>query len=235
VSHDPSDSSPQEAVSVAGRVLAANGHDDYVWGHVSLRDGRNRGVWMKASGLGFEEVDADAVILVGWDGDVIVGAGRRHIEWPIHCAVMRARSDVNSVVHTHPPHSIALGASGQPLRPVSHAGSMFAPPDVPRFDRTSNLIVTPALGADVAQMLGSAPALLLVNHGIVAVGATIADAVVRAVLLEQACHHQLLATALGGVTHWTADDEALEKREVVWHESQRQAMWDYLVRRLRST
>ena len=46
---------------------------------------------MKASGLGFEEVGPDQVLLVSWDGEVLEGTGRRHVEFPIHTEVMRAR------------------------------------------------------------------------------------------------------------------------------------------------
>jgi ribulose-5-phosphate 4-epimerase/fuculose-1-phosphate aldolase len=82
------------------------------------------------------------VILVSFEGEVLAGDHPRHIEWPIHSELMRARSDIGSVVHSHPPYSIALSASGQPLLPVSHAGTMFVPPDVPRYTKTAELIVT---------------------------------------------------------------------------------------------
>ena len=46
---------------------------DFVWGHVSARDPDGRGVWMKASTLGFDEIGPEQVILVSWDGDVLEG------------------------------------------------------------------------------------------------------------------------------------------------------------------
>jgi ribulose-5-phosphate 4-epimerase/fuculose-1-phosphate aldolase len=61
------------------------------------------------------------VILVSFEGEVLAGDHPRHIEWPIHTEVMRTRADVAGVVHSHPPHAVALGASGQPLRAISHA------------------------------------------------------------------------------------------------------------------
>ena len=124
---------------MAAASSAPNGHDDFIWGHVSARDPGGRGVWMKASTFGFEEITAEHVILVGFDGEVLIGEHPRHVEWPIHTEVMRARPDVGSVVHSHPPHSIAIAASGQPLQAVSHAGTMFVPPDVPRFAKTAEL------------------------------------------------------------------------------------------------
>ncbi|HEV3390494.1 MAG TPA: class II aldolase/adducin family protein [Solirubrobacteraceae bacterium] len=221
----------RELVALGCRILGANGHDDFVWGHVSARDPDGRGVWMKAATFGFEEITAERVILVGFDGEVLAGDCQRHVEWPIHTEVMRTRPDAGAIVHSHPPHSIALGASGQPLRPVSHAGTLFVPPDVPRYTRTAELIVTTEMGADVAGTLGERSALLLVNHGIVTSGVDVRDAVIRAVLLEKAAHQQMLTQAFGGTRHWSPDAEALRKRETVWSERQRATLWDYLIRR----
>lgn len=221
----------REQVALGCRILAVTGHDDFIWGHVSVRDPEGRGVWMKASTFGFEEITAEHVILVGWGGEVLIGEHPRHVEWPIHTEVMRLRPDVGSVVHSHPPHSIAIAASGQPLRPVSHAGTLFVPPDVPRFTKTAELIVTTALGIDVAAALGPRPALFLVNHGIVTAGTDVRDAVIGAVLLEKAAHQQLLVQGFGGARRWSSDEESLRKRRTVWAESQRAALWNYLVRR----
>jgi L-fuculose-phosphate aldolase len=221
----------REQVALGCRILAANGHDDFVWGHVSARDAKGRGAWMKAATFGFDEITAEHVILVGFDGEVLAGEHPRHIEWPIHLEILKARPDLGSVVHTHPPHSIAIGASGQPLLPVSHAGTMFVPPDVPRFTKTAELIVTEELGNQVARTLANLHALFLVNHGIVTAGKDVPDAVIRAVLLEKAAHQQMLTHAFGGPRRWSGDEESLRKRATVWSERQRAALWDYLARR----
>jgi L-fuculose-phosphate aldolase len=222
----------RQLVALGCRVLGANGHDDYVWGHVAARDPEGRGIWMKPSTYGFEEIGPDDVILVGWDGDVLEGDRPRHSEWPIHSELMRARDDLGATVHSHPPHSIGLAASGQELLPVSHAGTLFAPPDVPRFTKTANLIVTRPMGEDVAATMGEVFALLLVNHGIVTAGKDVRDAVIRAVLLEKAAHQQMVANAFGPIVHFSSDDEALAKRETVWAEHHLVMLWDYLVRTL---
>lgn len=222
----------RELVALGCQILGANGHDDYVWGHVSVRDPEGRGVWMKASTFGFDEITAEQVILVSFDGEVLAGDCPRHVEWPIHTELLRARPDVGSVVHTHPPHSIAIAASGQPLRPVSHAGTLFVPPDVPRFTETAELIVTPQLGVDVAATLGDQNAMFLVNHGIVTAGNDVRDAVIRAVLLENAAHQQMLTQCFGGPRHWSSDEEALRKRATVWSEKQLTHLWDYLSRHM---
>jgi L-fuculose-phosphate aldolase len=220
----------RELVALGCQILGANGHDDYVWGHVSARDPDGRGVWMKASTFGFDEITAEQVILVGFDGEVLAGDCPRHVEWPIHTELLRARPDAGSVVHSHPPHSIAIAASGQPVRAVSHAGTLFVPPDVPRFTKTAELIVTPQMGVDVAATLGDQNAMFLVNHGIVTAGKDVRDAVIRAVLLEKAAHQQMLTHCFEGPRHWSSDEEALRKRDTVWSEKQLTHLWDYLGR-----
>jgi L-fuculose-phosphate aldolase len=230
VSHAGPD--PRAEVALGCRVLGAEGQGDLVWGHVSVRDGEDRGVWMKASSFGFEEIDEERVLLVSRDGDVLSGSGRRHKEFPIHTEIMASRGDVGAAVHTHAPAAVAFGALDTPLRPISHEGTLFVPPDLARFTETADLIVTPGLGGRVAASLGDRNALLLVNHGIVTVGPDVPTAVVTAILLDRACRMQLSAMAAGELRRWPPDDEALAKREHCYPPPMLRQAWDHLVRRL---
>ncbi|MFE0419285.1 class II aldolase/adducin family protein [Streptomyces tendae] len=222
----------RELVSTASRVLAAAGHDDFVWGHASVRDPEGRGVWIKQAGWGLGEVSADRVHLVDPAGRVLEGDGPRHSEYPIHTEIMAARPDAGAVVHTHPAHAVALAATGQPLRPVSHAANLFVPPEVPAYSGTADLILTPELGKQVATTLGDARALFLVNHGIVAVGKDLPTAVVTAVLLEEACRQQLLTHSAGGWPVWSPPAESESKRANIYADAAIGQVWAHLVRQL---
>jgi ribulose-5-phosphate 4-epimerase/fuculose-1-phosphate aldolase len=222
----------RELVATSSRILAAAGHADLIWGHASVRDPDGKGVWIKSAEWGLDEVTPERVHLVDGDGAVLSGDGQRHSEYPIHTEVMVARPDVGAVVHTHPPHAVALAATGQPLRPVSHAANYFVPPEVPRFTDTADLVLTRELGQAVARTLGAARALFLVNHGIVAVGENIQAATVAAVLLERACAQQLLTHSAGGWPTWSPPEESLAKREHIYNERAISAVWDHLARRL---
>src|SRR5215212_4614204 len=202
----------REQVAVGCRILGFEDQGDFVWGHVSARDPEGRGVWMKASGLGFDEIGSDDVILVSWDGEVLEGAGRRHLEYPIHTELIRVRPDAGSVVHTHAPLAVAFASTEQPLRPMSHEGTLFVPPEIARFTKTGDLIVTAELGRDVAACVGGRNAALLVHHGIVTCGADVPAAVMNAVFLERACRANVRAAAAGGIKTWSSDEEALAKR-----------------------
>lgn len=222
----------RELVSRGSRVLGAAGLDDYIWGHVSVRDPEGRGAWLKRAGIGLSEVLAADVQLVSPEGEVIEGAGERHIEYPIHTEVLAARPDVAAVVHIHPPHAVALAAAGVALRPFSHAGSLFTPPAMPVFDATSDLIRSRELGQSVASSLGDRNAVFLLNHGIVTVGPDLPTAVFTAMLLEEACEQQLRTVGYGGEARWTSDAEALEKRERIYSPRAIRNVWEHLTRRL---
>jgi ribulose-5-phosphate 4-epimerase/fuculose-1-phosphate aldolase len=222
----------RHAVALGCRVLGGEDQGDLVWGHVSARDPDGRGVWMKASTYGFEEITERQVVLVDRDGEVLAGEGRRHAEYPIHTEVMAARADVNSVVHTHASDAVALAATGHPLRPISHEATLFVPPEMARFTKTGDLILTRDLGQDVADALGDRNALMLVNHGIVTVGPDVPTAVMTAVLLARACRIQLTAMSAGGWATWSSDEEALSKRGHCYPPELLEQAWDYLVRRL---
>jgi L-fuculose-phosphate aldolase len=219
----------RDEVVRAGHALAYAGLSDMVWGHASIRDPDGRGVWMKASGWGFEEVDAERVLLVAPSGKVLDGTGKRHIEYPIHTEIMDRRPDVASVVHTHAPALAAFASLQEPLRPISHDGVAFA--RLPRFTRTGALIATAELGRALAETLGDAHAVLMPHHGAVTAGPDAATAVMYAVLLERACRTQLMAMAAGGPRTWSDEQETAFKKDQIWNPAQLAAGYHYLARR----
>jgi L-fuculose-phosphate aldolase len=216
----------RRTIVTACRVLQAVGQADLVWGHVSIRDPDGRGVWLKGSNLGFDEVTEDDVILISFDGEILEGRAGRHVEYPIHTSIMARRADVNAVVHTHPVYSIAFSATHRPLKALSHEGAHFVPPVLPRFVESGELVTTPELGDELARALGDRPAVLMPCHGITTVGRDIGEAVGAAVHLERACQIDLLA---GPDARGSDDDEATRKRARA--SSRMTTAWEYLARR----
>ncbi len=125
--------------------------------------------------------------------------------------------------------AVAFASLQHPLRPISHEGTLFAPPDIARFTRTGDLILTRELGEAVAAAIGPRNAVILVHHGIVTVGEDVPTGVMTAIFLERACRKQLLAMSAGELRTWSSDEEALAKRKHVYSTAQ---AWDYLVRRV---
>ncbi len=222
----------RQELAYACRILAANGQNDTVYGHVTHRSVGEDTFWMKPSGMGMDEITPDTLIRMDLDGNVVEGELSRHVEFPIHAEIFRAKPEITCVVHTHPIYSIAFAATGQPLRAISHEGAQFTPPDVPRFTRTSDLIVTRQLGEEVVTTLGEAIGCYLINHGIVVAGETIEKAVVSAINLERASQVQLLATSTGHSISWTDDADIAGKREKIFTPKALKNVWNYYCRRV---
>ena len=221
----------KETLAYSCNILANEGHWDQILGHVSVRIPKQDRILMKPHSFGLEEIRPQHIIVCNLDGKKIECKYERHSEIFIHTEIFKARPDVNCVVHTHPPYAIAFGSLRQPLRPVSHEGSIFCE-GLPLFDYTTALIRTPELGREVAKTLGSCRGVLMKNHGSTVVGDSIEVATLYAVFLEKAARIQLLATA-SGEPSWTSDEEAKAKFEQIYTPHRLGSMWDYFVRRAR--
>ena len=162
----------REKLINGGRVLVDEGQGDYVWGHISARltDDPNKFL-MKPGCVGIEEMTDDNIITVNIEGDKVSGDWPRHNEVFIHSEVMRARPDVNCVIHTHPEYAIAFSSLGKQLSPMSNDGTMFSA-GVPIFSETTDLIINQERGKAVAKALGQGGVVILRNHGIVTAGRT---------------------------------------------------------------
>ena len=223
----------KEQLIWAGKVLVAKGQDDLTRGHISARRPDNpTQFFMKPHSVGLEEITQENILTIDLDGNVVAGNGRRHSEVYIHCEIYKVRRDVHCVIHTHPPYCVALSATGRPLRCYSQPGALFHEA-LGVYADTINLIRSPEMGAGVARALGGHRAVLLKNHGVVAVGANIAEAVVGVIMLENAAMVQLAAEAAGDpAPEFATDDIAKLKRDISQPE-QFAINFDYLVRRVR--
>jgi L-fuculose-phosphate aldolase len=178
----------REQVAWACRIIATEGYADLTLGHVSAR-GSDGSIWIKRKGVALDEVEPEDVVSVD-DTDAVL-----HLETVLHHGVYRAREDVGSVIHGHPPYATALGATGSELAPLTHDGILFAD-GVGRFG-DPDLIVEDEQGDAVAAALGSRRAVLLENHGVLVVGRDVPWAVLTAATLERAARLQSIAAALG--------------------------------------
>lgn len=218
----------------AGRVLAMEGHGDYVAGHISVRlPGEPDRFLMKPAGIGIEEMRPDNIITVDLEGRKTDGAMPRHNEVYIHSEVLRARADVHCVIHSHPMYAVAFSSLGKPLAAVGNSGGYFADGRLPLFSETTDLIVSAERGRAVARCLGGNAALILRNHGIVATGGSIEEAVWTAIKLEKACQLQLLAESAGGPKLLAEGEDLMKKRQRGNRPDLHANTFGYLVRKWR--
>lgn len=178
-------------VARAHRILELEGHGDMSMGHISYRDPWGRGLWLKRGNLALSEVEGDDYILIDFDGSVLEGMGLRHIEWPLHAEIMKARPDVNFVGHSHAHYATVLGASTEGLKPYNNHGVWFAYHPVPRYTATSHIITEVHRAVEVADVLGEAQAVLLANHGVAFVGSSVEEVTLTGIFLEKAAKFQV--------------------------------------------
>lgn len=212
-------------IAIGSRSLSLGGHDDFNQGQVSARLPGAQEFFIKAAVIGFDEC-APCDVLRAW----VDPAAERHPQLPpelvLHQAIYAARPDVNSIVHSHAPNTLVLGATDLRLRAVSHDGAMFEG-RTPRFTLTSNTIVELEVASAVAEALGAAPAALLRNHGGLTVGRSIRHAVVYAHLLERAAKLQLLAERVPGGYHSSNAVDIAAKREFNFSDLSLRSYWDH--------
>src|SRR5262249_19584782 len=157
----------KEQLILAGKVLVAEGQDDFTRGHISFRLPDDPSLFfMKAHSIGLDEITMQNILTIDLEGNVVAGTARRHSEVYIHSEIFKARPDVNCIIHTHPSYSIALSATGRGLKCYSQPGALFYEA-LGSYTDTINLIRSQAMGAGVARALGDCRAVLLKNHGVV--------------------------------------------------------------------
>jgi HCOMODA/2-hydroxy-3-carboxy-muconic semialdehyde decarboxylase len=236
VTADLGAASPEDAALVsdlvaANLVLADQGVLD-AFGHVSARDRTHPDRYYLARSGAPALVKSADIIAFDLDSRPLDAKGRAvPLERFIHGEIYKARPDVMAIVHTHAPALIPFGVTARPIRPIYHMGS-FLSLGAPVFDiravagdGTDLLIGAPELGAALARSLGGASVALMRGHGATVAGATLPQAVFRAVYAIQNAELQLKAQSLGPVTFLTdaeaaaatkVNDVALNKAWALW-------------------
>jgi ribulose-5-phosphate 4-epimerase/fuculose-1-phosphate aldolase len=182
------------------RVLDGEGMFEKAFGHISARVPDSGLIVMMGHVHDYErtlsQTEADDLIVIDAAGIVVKGRFDPPGEVPIHTEMMRARPDVNCVVHCHPRWPVALSITREEVLPVTWRSSIFYP-KVPLF-ADPRQIETPAHGREVAAALGDGRAVTLMGHGVVCVGASVGQAVIVTLDLNDAARFQLDAMAAGG-------------------------------------
>lgn len=221
----------KEKLVNGGRALALEGQGDYVAGHISVRLPDKPGLFfMKPAGIGLEEMNLANIVTVDLDGKKVDGVSNRHNEVYIHSEILRARPDVNCVIHTHPIHAVVFSSLDKPLQAIGNDFSAFHA-GLPVFSETTDLITSMDRGAAVARTMGERPAVLLRNHGIAIGGGSIEEGVWLALKLERACQMQLMAEAAGGPKVLVKPEDVGDKAAKANRGDLHRNVFSYLVRR----
>jgi L-ribulose-5-phosphate 4-epimerase len=168
-----------------------------VWtgGNVSARDPQSGLVAIKASGIPYEELTPDHMVVVDMDGKVVEGKYKPSSDVFSHLFIYKHRPDVFGVVHTHSRYATAFAAVGRPIPCVLTAmGDEFGGP-IPCGGFA--LVGDEAIGKQVIENIGSSPAVLLKNHGVFTIGKDARAAVKTAVMTEDVAATVWMAMQIG--------------------------------------
>ena len=192
-------------------------------GHFSARLPDGRGLLINAADSVRSRIGAADFIEIDFDGLPLGGTRTPPMEFHLHAQIYLARPDVNAVVHTHPRWSTVLTTAGQAWRPVTMQAAVLG--SVQTFDKTAS-INSAALGAEVAAFLGPAKAALMRRHGAVSVAASVLDAFVQAIYLEENAHRVYLALQIG-LPQALSDEECATIGRNLSRPALLQKVWDY--------
>jgi ribulose-5-phosphate 4-epimerase/fuculose-1-phosphate aldolase len=181
------------------RLVARFGWDDLVFTHISARvPGDEHHFLINPYGMLFEEITASSLVKVDAGGEK-VGASPYPVNpagFVIHSAVHAARPDVGCVLHVHTVAGVAVAAQQGGLLPISQQATIAL--SSLGYHGYEGIALRDDEKPRLVDDLGAGTSLILRNHGLLTVGATIADAFLYMFNLQRACEIQIAAQAGGG-------------------------------------
>ena len=206
-------------VALGSRILALTGLAAGIrssMGHVSLRDPHDPGRFI-VKGRGYpidvlNRMRPENMVVCDLDGRLLEGPPGvvQCNEVMIHACVFRARPEVQSVVHVHPPFSVMLTVLGIPIVPMVLEGVRLVRKPLPVYPRTA-LITSAEHGRDMVRSLGKESAVHLLGHGATAVGRSMEEAVTHMWQLEHQAQMNYYAQWIAGPKHAQIPDELIEE------------------------
>ena len=194
---------PREALTQCALILADENHESGLAGQVTARGPHDNTYWTLPLGLAFDEASPKCWLLIDDQLQVLEGGGAYGIREPnpatrFHLWIYRNRTDVNAIVHTHPPAASALAAAEVPLV-VGHMDATPLFEDVVFLPQWPGLPTADREGEIISAALDQKHALLLAHHGLLTAGRSVQEAAFLAVFMERMAHLQIQASGVGGV------------------------------------
>ncbi len=207
----PGQAMDRAALVAAAQALDAAGFMPQKSGNLSLRT--ERGFVVTPSGLPYAAMTEADLVECAQDGAALGDPRHRpSSEWRLHAAILRARPDAMAVVHTHSPRATALSCARRGIPPVHYMATLAGDGGRQGIPCAAHATFgTEELAqAAVARLGPSLRAVLLANHGVVALGATIAGAVALAREVENLAGQYLDLLAAGIAPVLLSDAELAE-------------------------
>ncbi|MGE5604010.1 MAG: L-ribulose-5-phosphate 4-epimerase [Nitrososphaerales archaeon] len=175
-------------------------------GNASARDPETGLVVIKPSGVMFEELTPENMVIVDMDGRVVEGSLGASTDTHSHCAIYRGRPDVNGAIHTHSNYATAFAAVGKSIPVCLTAIADEFGVEIPCAPYVR--IGGPGIGETALAHIGDSVAVLMRQHGVFTIGATVEKALKAAVMVEDVAKTVWLAMQVGQVETLPAEEIA---------------------------
>lgn len=192
----------KEKVFRANLDLVKHGLVIFTWGNVSGIDRESGLVVIKPSGVDYDTMTVDDMVVVDLDGNVVEGHLRPSSDTPTHLAIYRAWPEVGGVVHTHSTYATAWAQAGKDIANIGTTHADYFHHAIPctadmteaevkgQYElETGNVIIRRFEGMNPMHT----PGVLVKNHGPFAWGKDPHDAVHNAVVMEQVAKMAFIA------------------------------------------
>lgn len=192
----------KEKVFKANLDLVRHGLVIFTWGNVSAIDPDTRLVVIKPSGVSYDDMKPEDMVVVDLDGTIVEGDLNPSSDTPTHLALYRAWPEIGGVVHTHSTYATAWAQAGRGIPAIGTTHADYFHNEIPCTEDMSEQEVKGAYELETGNVIVRrfeginpvhTPGVLVKNHGPFAWGKDCAEAVHNAVVLEQVAKMAYLA------------------------------------------
>jgi len=199
----------KKAVYEANMELPRRGLVTYTWGNVSGIDRESGLVVIKPSGVEYEDLKPEDLVVLSLDGEVVEGDLNPSSDTKTHIELYKAFPELGGVVHTHSPHAVAWAQAGRdiPCYGTTHADYFYGPIPCARsltptevdedYERNTGKVIIETFSERKLNPV-HVPAVICRNHGPFTWGKNAAQAVYHAVVLEEVAKMAMYTCQING-------------------------------------
>lgn len=205
----------REEVCQANKELQKNNLVLWTSGNVSARDPETGYVVIKPSGVLFEDLTPESIVVVDLDGNVIEGEFKPSVDTTSHLYVYKHRADINGMVHTHSPYATSFAITGEPIEIYTTTSAAVFGGEIPISDFAT--IGEEEIGKEIVEKIGNSTAILIRNHGVFTIGENYESALKYSIVLEetaQSVHYAMCRKKIEPLS-----DEIVKRGYEVYHKT----------------
>ncbi|MEA5017076.1 MAG: class II aldolase/adducin family protein [Candidatus Limiplasma sp.] len=201
----------KQLIVESGVKMLQGGYTVETWGNISYRDPETQRVYITPSGMDYATLAEEDVVVVDLQGNILEGGRRPSIETGLHCAIYRARGEINAVIHTHPIYSMVFSCTGEDIPLLMDEAAQCMGDTC--YTAEYALPGSPELAQNCVKALGEkANACLLKSHGAVCLGGDMKSAFRVVKVLEVTAQIYQMIRSMGGC-YCPISQENIEKMQ----------------------